>query len=467
MQNGQENAYLGKEKISKLLLKFSIPCILGLVITALYNIVDQIFIGHGTIAGLGAVGNAATSIVFPLTLVAVALAGIFGDGTAAFLSICQGRNNARDTHRAVGSSILITFIISIVLVTLGLLFCDTILGLFGATADNIIYARQYFRIILAFFPVYMLGYMLNSVIRADGAPTFAMIATVTGAVTNIILDPIFIFAFNWGIQGAALATITGQILTLVLSLFYVARPKTFKLQFASFKPQKQIVASVTKLGVSTLITQLSIVVISMVCNKMLAIYGAASEYGANDPLAIIGICMKTFTIVLSVALGIIAGAQPILGYNVGAGKYNRVKETFRKCITATIVLGIVATVVFELWPELIVNIFGANSENPELYMQFATLTFRIFLSLVTFTCIIKVISIFFQAVGEPLKAAVVSLMRDIVLFVPLVLILPNAMHSINGVLWAAPVADIVGIIVAGSLVLVYLHRLGKKEFPNV
>lgn len=200
---------------------------------------------------------------------------------------------------------------------------------------------------------------------------------------------------------------------------------------------------------------------------MLAIYGAASEYGANDPLAIIGICMKTFTIVLSVALGIIAGAQPILGYNVGAGKYNRVKETFRKCITATIVLGIVATVVFELWPELIVNIFGANSENPELYMQFATLTFRIFLSLVTLTCIIKVISIFFQAVGEPLKAAVVSLMRDIVLFVPLVLILPNVMHSINGVLWAAPVADIVGIIVAGSLVLVYLHRLGKKEFPNV
>lgn len=209
MQNGQENAYLGEEKISKLLLKFSIPCILGLVITALYNIVDQIFIGHGTIAGLGAVGNATTSIVFPLTLVAVALAGIFGDGTAAFLSICQGRNNARDTHRAVGSSLLITFIISIVLVVLGLLFCDTILGLFGATADNIIYARQYFRIILAFFPVYMLGYMLNSVIRADGAPTFAMIATVTGAVTNIILDPIFIFAFNWGIQGAAWATITG------------------------------------------------------------------------------------------------------------------------------------------------------------------------------------------------------------------------------------------------------------------
>lgn len=467
MQDGQENAYLGKEKISKLLLKFSIPCILGLVITALYNIVDQIFIGHGTAAGLGAVGNAATSIVFPLTLVAMALAGMFGDGTAAFLSICQGRKDTQSTHRAVGSSALITFIISIVLVALGFLFCDTILELFGATADNIVYARQYFHIILTFFPVYMLGFMLNSVIRADGSPTFAMAATVVGAITNIIFDPIFIFAFGWGIQGAAWATITGQILTLILSLFYVARPKTFKLQFASFKPQKQVVANVAKLGISTFITQLSIVIISMVCNKMLAIYGAALEYGANDPLAIIGICMKVFTIVLSIALGIIIGAQPILGYNVGAGKYNRVKETFRKCIAATVILGIVATIIFELCPELIINVFGLNSENPELYMQFAALTFRIFLSLVTFTCIIKVISIFFQAVGEPLKAAIVSLMRDIVLFVPLVLILPNVMHSINGVLWAAPVADIIGIIVAGSLAAVYLRRLGKKEFPDV
>lgn len=183
MQDGQENAYLGKEKISKLLLKFSIPCILGLVITALYNIVDQIFIGHGTAAGLGAVGNAATSIVFPLTLVAMALAGMFGDGTAAFLSICQGRKDTQSTHRAVGSSALITFIISIVLVALGFLFCDTILELFGATADNIVYARQYFHIILTFFPVYMLGFMLNSVIRADGSPTFAMAATVVGAIT--------------------------------------------------------------------------------------------------------------------------------------------------------------------------------------------------------------------------------------------------------------------------------------------
>lgn len=463
MDNSTTNRYLGHEKISKLLLKFSIPCILALLITSLYNVVDQIFIGHGSAPGLGAVGNAATSIVFPLTLVAVALSGMFGDGTAAFLSICQGRKDTKNAHLAVGGSMLVTFILSLILVGLGFIFCDQILGLFGASADNLIYARQYFFIILSFFPIYMLGYMLNSVIRADGAPAFAMIATVAGAVTNIILDPLFIFAFGWGIQGAAWATITGQILTLVLSLIYLTRTKTFHLQLTSFKPTKAVLSNIAKLGVSTLITQLSIVIISMVCNKMLAIYGANSIYGANDPLAIIGICMKVFTIVLSIAMGIIIGAQPILGFNIGAGKFDRVRETFRKCLTATIIVGLVATVIFEVYPEAIINIFGSNSENPELYMQFAARTFRVFLMLITFTCLIKVISIFFQAVGEPLRAAIVSLARDIVLFVPLVLILPAVMHNIDGILWAAPVADVFGMIIAGSLAVVYFRKLGHNN----
>lgn len=458
-----ENKYLGKEKISKLLLKFSIPCILALLITSLYNVVDQIFIGHGTAHGLGAVGNAATSIVFPLTLVAVALSGMFGDGTAAFLSICQGRKDTKNAHHAVGSSLLITLTISVILVALGFAFCDQILSLFGASGENLIYARQYFYIIIAFFPIYMLGYMLNSVIRADGAPAFAMVATVAGALTNIILDPIFIFVLNWGIRGAAWATILGQVLTLVLSIVYLFRTKTFRLQFASFKPAGQVVSTVAKLGISTLITQLSIVVISMVCNKMLAVYGAKSIYGANDPLAIIGICMKVFTIVLSIAMGIIIGAQPILGFNIGAGKFDRVRETFHKCITATVIVGLIATVIFEVCPQYIINIFGSNSENPELYMQFATLTFRIFLMLITLTCSIKVISIFFQAVGEPLRAAIVSLSRDIIFFVPLVLILPHMMDNINGIIWAAPAADVFGIIIAGGLAIAYFRHLGRKH----
>ncbi len=463
MSQDHNNKYLGQEKVSKLLFKFSIPCILALLITSLYNVVDQIFIGHGTAPGLGAVGNAATSIIFPLTLVAVALSGMFGDGTAAFLSICQGRKDTKNAHRAVGSSMLVTLLFSMALVMLGLIFCDQILSLFGASGENLIYARKYFFIILSFFPIYMLGYMLNSVIRADGAPAFAMVATVAGAITNIILDPIFIFVCNWGISGAAWATIIGQIVTLILSIGYLTHTKTFQLSFASFRPESQVLSNVAKLGISTLITQLSIVIISMVCNKMLATYGARSVYGANDPLAIIGICMKVFTIVLSIAMGIIIGAQPILGFNIGAGKFDRVRETFRKCITATIIVGLVATVIFELCPQVIINAFGSNSETPELYMEFAVLTFRIFLMFITLTCLIKVISIFFQAVGEPLRAAVVSLARDIVLFVPLVLILPNVMDNINGVLWAAPIADVLGMIIAGGLATVYSRNLGRPS----
>lgn len=459
----EENKMLGHEKILKLLIKFAVPCIIALLISALYNIVDQIFIGHGTTEGLGAVGNAATSVVFPLTLVAVAFAGTFGDGTAAFLSICQGRKDTKESHRAVGNSVVLTFIVSLILVALGLTFSESILTAFGASGENLLYAKQYFLIILSFFPVYMLGYMLNSVIRADGAPTFAMIATVAGALTNIILDPIFIFALNWGIRGAAWATVIGQVITLLISIFYLTRTQTFKLKLVSLKLEKSLLGNVVKLGVSTFITQLSIVAISMACNRMLAIFGAKSVYGANDPLAIIGICMKVFTIVLSIAMGIIIGAQPILGFNIGAERHDRVRETFRKCTLATIVVGVIATIIFELCPQYIINIFGSNSENPELYMQFAVLTFRIFLMLITFTCLIKVISIFFQAVGEPLKAAAVSLLRDILIFIPLVIILPNAMRNIEGILWAAPIADIIGMAVSGTLALRYFKQLQKNE----
>lgn len=461
-----DNKYLGQTKISKLLLKFSIPCIMALLISALYNIVDQIFIGHGTAEGLGAVGNAATSIVFPITLVAVAISGTFGDGTAAFMSICQGRKDTKKIHKTVGNSILVTFIASIILVALGFIFADQILGLFGASDSNILYAKQYFFIILSFFPIYMLGYMLNSVIRADGAPAFAMIATVAGAVTNIILDPIFIFALNWGIQGAAWATIIGQIVTLILSLIYLSRTKTFKLKLQSLPLSHETISNVTKLGLSTFITQLSIVIISMVCNKMLATFGAKSVYGANDPLAIIGICMKVFTIVLSIAMGVIIGAQPILGFNIGAGNRDRVRETFKKCIIITTIVGLCSTVVFEACPQIIINIFGSNSENPTAYLEFATLTFRIFLMLITVTCNIKVISIFFQAVGEPLKAAIVSLARDIIFFVPLVIILPYVMNNINGILWAAPVADVLGIAVAVTLIVKYFHALNSTKVPK-
>lgn len=452
MENQNDNQYLGQEKVSKLLFKFSIPCILSLLISSLYNIVDQIFVGNSSI---GYFGNAATTVVYPITIIAVAFAWCFGDGSAAYLSLCQGRNDTKNSHKAIGNSILTSFIISIIFVILGYLFMDKLLYGFGASGITIELARDYFKIILIGIPFYMLANSVNSVIRADGSPKFSMAATLLGAILNIILDPIFIFVFNMGIKGAALATVIGQIASFILSLVYFFKTKTFKLNRDSFKINFKIFRNVIKLGVSTFITQMSIVVISLVCNIMLAKYGALSKYGEDIPIATIGICMKVFSIVINIVVGIILGAQPILGFNYGAKKYDRVKETFKLVLLSSLVVGIISTLIFELCPELVIKMFGTSDE---LYMDFAIKTFRIFLMLVCFTCLIKMISIFFQAVGEPLKAAIVSLSRDIVLFVPLVIILPKYM-GVVGPLWAAPIADLLGMIISGILVFFFFKNL--------
>ena len=456
MKNKEENKYLGKEKVSKLLLKFSIPCILSLLISSLYNIVDQIFIGN---SDLGYLGNAATSIVFPITIISVAFAWCFGDGAAAFLSLCQGRGDTKSADKAIGNSLLINFIVSIIFTLLGFIFMDKLLYLFGASDVTIDIARDYFIIILAAIPVYMMANTMNPIIRADGSPTFSMLSTLVGAITNIILDPIFIFVFDWGIKGAAYATIIGQIISLIVSIVYFTRTKTFKLNKDSFKLDFKIFGNVIRLGISTFITQMSIVVISLVCNIMLSKHGELSKYGKDIPIAVMGICMKVFTIVINIVIGIILGAQPILGYNFGAKKYDRVKHTFKLVMMFTIIVGIISTLIFELCPELIINMFGSESE---LYMEFAVLTFRIFLLAIIFTCIIKVTSIFFQAVGEPTKAAIISLARDIICFVPLVIILPKV-YGIKECLWAAPIADTIGIVIGVVLLVIFFRKLGSEE----
>lgn len=449
----QGNKVLGTEKIPKLLLKFAVPCIMSLLISALYNIVDQIFIGNSP--ELGYFGNAATSVVFPLTVIAMAFTFALGDGAAAFLSICQGRNDTQNAHKAVGNSILICLIISLIFVLLGFPFIDHLLYFFGATSSTIGLAHDYFTIILLFIPAFMLGSMLNSIIRADGSPAFAMVQTSVGAVTNIILDPIFIFAFHWGIKGAAWATIIGQVLTLLIGVIYLFRTRTFRLKFVSFNLNFPVFSNVVKLGISTFITQLAVVVIALVSNTMLVKYGSDSIYGADIPIATMGICSKVFSIVLNIAIGIVVGAQPILGYNIGAGKTDRVKETFRLTAIATVVVGVIVTIITEAFPDIFINLFGVDSE---LYLEFARITFRIFLLGITLTCLVKVISIFFQAVGEPFKAAVVSLLRDLVCFVPLAIVLPNFI-GITGVLWAAPIADLISVIVAVVLVRKFFRQL--------
>lgn len=453
----KENVYLGQERIGKLLLKFSVPCILSLVISALYNIVDQIFVGNSE---LGYLGNAATGIVFPVTIVALAFAWCFGDGTAAYLSICQGSKNNENAHKCVGTGILVTFVVSILLVVLFGILNEPVLRLFGASDNTIGMAKEYFTIILGFLPVYMVSNMMNAVIRADGSPVFSMISMAGGALVNIVLDPVFIFACKWGIAGAAWATVIGQTVSFIVCVVYFFRTKTFRLCLKSFIPDFRVFSNAVKLGVSTFITQMSIVIISLVCNIMLSKFGAMSEYGADIPIAVISIETKVFTIVINIVVGIVLGGQPIFGYNYGAKDYKRVKETYRAVLIATLAVGLFSTLIFEVCPQVVIGIFGGTED--ALYNEFAKMTFRIFLSLVTLTCFIKMTSIFFQAVGQPVKAAIASLVRDIVCFVPLVVLLPNLSGDIRGILYAAPAADLIAGVVSLCLTIACFSSMKKR-----
>lgn len=458
---------LGEEKISKLLIKFSIPCILSLLISALYNIVDQIFVGNSE---LGYLGNAATGIVFPILIIAQAFAWCIGDGSAAYLSICQGKKDTQNSHRCIGTGITITLILSVIMLALCAVWKEPLLRLFGASDQTIGMAMEYFTIVLCFFPAFMLMNMMNAVIRADGSPAVSMASMSLGAILNIILDPIFIFALNWGIADAAWATVIGQTFSFLVSVLYFFRTKSFRLTKDSFVPHFKIFSNALKLGASSFITQMSIVVISLVCNIMLAKYGALSIYGQDIPISVISIETKVFTIVINIVVGIVLGGQPILGYNYGAGKYKRVKETYRTILIATLAVGIVSTLIFEICPQAVIHIFGSG--NDTLYLEYARRTFRIFLSLVIFTCVIKMSSIFFQAVGKPVMAVIASLTRDIVCFVPLVILIPSiyernqAGSGVNGILFAAPAADIIGMIVAVCLTIHYFKTMESNKNPE-
>lgn len=455
-----EGAYLGEAKISKLMLKFSIPCVLSLLVSALYNIVDQIFVGNSE---LSALGNAATGVVFPIFIISQAFAWCFGDGCAAYLNICQGKKDTQNAHKAVGSSIVATLTASIVLIALFYPLKRQLLTLFGASENSIGYAVEYFNWILAFFPVYMLSNMLNAVVRADGSPAVSMLSMLAGAIVNIILDPVFIFICKWGMTGAAIATVIGQVVSFAVSFVYFFKTKTFKLKLKSFIPDFKVFKKTLQLGASSFITQMTIVVIALICNIMLAKYGAVSKYGVDIPIAIIGIESKVFTVVINLVVGIVLGCQPIISYNMGAKKFDRVKKLYRNILFCTVIIGLGSTLIFELAPHAIVGMFGTPTNvDANNYWEFGDKTFRIFLMLVTFTCIIKMTSIFFQAVGKPVRSVIASMIRDIVCFIPLIIIFP-VFFGIEGILWAAPTADFIATAVAVVLTFTFMNTLKSVE----
>ena len=463
METKQEIQMLGEEKISKLLLRFSIPCVVGLLIGALYNIVDQIFIGNSE---LGYMGNAATGVSFPVICLVNAFAWCIGDGAASYLSICSGRKDAERAHKCVGTGIVVSTGISILLSVVCLIFAQPLMRLFGASDQTADMAVEYFCIIAAMFPFYLLSCVTNSMIRADGSPTYAMVAFAAGAVINLVLDPLFIYVCKWGIAGAAWATAIGQIVSFVLCAVYFVRPKCFRLTKHSFIPDLPVLKEVVSLGASTFVTQIAIVVMTLVCNVTLAKYGALSRYGQDIPISVFSIQTKVYTVVGNIVTGIVLGGQPIFGYNYGAGKMDRVRQTYRIVLICSLTVGLLSTAIFQFCPEIVINLFGAADD---VYMEFAQKTFRIYLSLVTVTGLIKMTAVFFQSIGKSIQAVVASLVRDILCFAPLAIFLSAGLESqqpgsgINGILWAAPIADAVAAVVVLVLTISFFRKVEKDS----
>ena len=446
---------LGTEKISKLMLKFSIPCIISLLVNSLYNIVDQIFIGWG----VGYLGNGATNVVFPITMISLAFSLMLGDGAGAFLSIKLGEKKKEEASTGVGNAITLSVIVSTLLCIVSLIFMPKLLSLFGATEELLPYAKNYGYIIAIGVPFMMIGTTLNSIIRSDGQPAYAMKTMVIGAILNTILDPIFIFVFKWGVTGAALATIISQILTFILNVLYLKKIKSIKITKKSFKLTKEASKKVSTLGISSFITQMSFVLVITVENNMLKKYGIDSKFGPNIPITVLGIVMKISQILNSIIVGLAVGAQPILGYNYGAEKYDRVKQTLKTTLKVSLVISTIAFILFQTIPDKLIGLFGGGDE---LYIEFACLSFRIYLMLVIFNGVQVPSGIFFQAIGKSVKSAILSLSRQILFLIPAMIIL-GKIFKIKGVLYAGPLADSLAFIL--SIILI-IHELKVMKKPK-
>lgn len=459
-QNDQ--SYLATEKVGKLMGRYAVPCVISLLVGALYNIVDQIFIANA--AYLGSYGNAANTVVFPLTVIALGIAVMIGDGTCAFVSISLGGGKQDDAHRSVGNAVLLCAIGSIALMAVYLFFMDPILTVFGGrvNAETFAYAKEYFFWIALGIPFYMFGQAMNPIIRSDGSPKFAMFATVSGAVANIILDPIFIFPMQMGMKGAAIATVLGQVLTAALSLWYLCHMKSIKLGKSSFGFWGSLMKKFLSLGFTSFLAQISLVIsmaaVQNMCTKygaMDAIFGQA-EY-AQIPLAVLGIVMKFFQIAISAAIGLAAGCIPVVGYNIGAGRKDRAKQLFTYLLITEAVIGMIALLVVELFPQQLIGIFGAKNESV-YYTDFAVKSFRVYLCMMPLAMVNKGTFIYLQALGKAVLSTVISLAREIIFGVFLPIILP-VFFGLDGILYSFPMADILTTVISAIIIVMTYKQL--------
>lgn len=459
------NQFLGTERIGKLMKQYAIPCIISLLVGALYNIVDQIFIANASY--LGSYGNAANTVVFPLTVVALAIAVMVGDGCCAFVSICLGKNELKTAKKSVGNSVLMIVVTSILLAAIYLIFSDQIIAMFGGTVneETFYHSKEYFFYISLGIPFYMFGQAMNPVIRADGNPKFAMISTLAGAVINIILDPIFIFICKWGMMGAAVATVIGQIVTAILAVWYLLHMKVIKPSREDYRLNASVSGKTLILGITSFLSQISLVAAMAAINNMLRKYGAldpifGQEQFAQIPMAVVGIVMKFFQIVISIVVGMAAGCIPIVGFNMGAGQKARVKELFTKLLISEATVGAIAFILVEFFPRQLISIFGAANESV-YYTDFAIKAFRTYLCMMILACINKACFIFLQAMGKAAESTALSMIREVVFGVGFALLLP-VFFGLDGVLYSMPVSDLLTFIVAVFLICGTYKELREK-----
>ena len=460
------NTFLENEPIGGLMRKYSIPCIISLLVAALYNIVDQIFIANADY--LGSFGNAANTVVFPLTVVALALAVMIGDGCCAFVSISLGARENRKASGSIGSAVLLSVVAGLMVMIVYFVFMEPILTLFGGrvNAETFVHSKEYFTYITMGIPFYVFGQAMNPIIRSDGSPRFAMASTLAGAVVNLILDPVFIYVFRWGMMGAAAATVLGQVLTAVLAVWYLFRMKAVRLDRDSFHFYPSLMKKYLPLGICSFLSQISLMAAMAAVNNMVQRYGALDPiFGqpefAQIPMAVIGIVMKFFQIVISAVVGMAAGCIPIVGYNVGAGRKDRAKELFTKLLISEALIGAAALLIVELFPRQLIGIFGAANESV-YYTEFAVKCFRVYLCMMIFACVNKVSFIFLQSLGKPWISTFLSMIREVVFGVGFALLLPLR-FGLDGVLYSMPVSDV--LTFAASLIVIVLtyRELGAGE----
>lgn len=453
LQNSKSKNPLGYVPVEKLLIRFAIPAVVSMLVNALYNIVDQIFIGQG----VGYLGNAATTIAFPIVTIVLSVSTLLGAGGSSYAAIKLGEKNEAEAEKTLSNVFVLSVIVGIIFTILGIIFLNQILTLFGATESTMPYAKDYTSIILIGVPFNILGVSLSNMARTDGSPNLSMYSILAGALLNTILDPIYIFVFKWGVKGAAIATITSQIISSVILVHYFVKKGNMRFRKDYMRLNPNICKVITSLGISSCITQLASTILQITMNNSLVHYGNQTDVGGDAALSAMGIVMKISMILISICIGIGIGSQPILGFNKGANQPKRIKKTYLIAISIATIVSTLGWFACILIPDIILKLFGTADAN---FTNFAVKCMRIFMAGI-FTSGFQIVSTsYFQATGQPLKASILSMLRQVILLVPLIVILPIFI-GLDGILLSGPIADIASALVVFCFILHEMKSLYK------